>query len=285
MTSSQSVREIVLSHINKQDEHVPIATQADLLGISRASVYYQPVPIDPEDLLLMHKIDEIYTELPYYGIRRMTAELVDQKHVVNHKHVARLMREMGIEAIYPKPNLSKNANQHPVYPYLLRGIVANHPNHIWGTDITYIRMNKGFLYLVAFLDWYSRYVLSWRLSTMLTTDFVVSAAQEALTIGIPEITNGDQGVQFTSQEYLSIWDPEKTKISMDGRGRAMDNIFTERLWRSVKYEEVYLKNYDSVLDAKDGLSRYFTTYNHRRLHQALNYRTPESVYFERRNGS
>lgn len=285
MTSSQSVREIVLSHINKQNEGLPIATQADLLGISRASVYYQPVPIDPEDQQLMHKIDEIYTEMPYYGIRRMTAELVDQRYVVNHKHVARLMREMGIEAIYPKPNLSKNANQHPVYPYLLRNVVASHSNHIWGTDITYIRMKKGFLYLVAFLDWYSRYVLSWRLSTMLTTDFVVAAAKEALTIGIPEITNGDQGVQFTSQEYLNIWDPEKTKISMDGRGRAMDNIFTERLWRSVKYEEVYLKNYDSVLDAKDGLSRYFTTYNHRRLHQALNYRTPESVYFERRNGS
>lgn len=284
MTSSQSVRDIVLSHIDKQGP-IPISTQADLLGISRASVYYRPVPIDPEDLVLMQKIDEIYTELPYYGIRRMTAELVDQYYVVNHKRVARLMREMGLEAIYPKPNLSKNANQHPVYPYLLRNIVASHPNHIWGTDITYIRMKQGFLYLVAFLDWYSRYVLSWRLSTMLTTDFVLEAAKEALTIGIPEITNGDQGVQFTSQEYLNIWDPEKTKISMDGRGRAMDNIFTERLWRSVKYEEVYLKNYDSVLDAKDGLSQYFTTYNHRRLHQALNYRTPAVVYFERRNGS
>lgn len=255
------------------------------MGISRASVYYQPVPVDPEDLVLMQKIDEIYTELPYYGIRRMTAELVGQKHVVNHKRVARIMREMGIEAIYPKPNLSKNANQHPVYPYLLRGVIASHPNHIWGTDITYIRMKQGFLYLVAFLDWYSRYVLSWRLSTLLTSNFVVEAAKEALTIGIPEITNGDQGVQFTSQEYLSLWDPEKTKISMDGRGRAMDNIFTERLWRSVKYEEVYLKNYDSVLDAKDGIGRYFDIYNHRRLHQALNYQTPASVYFERRNGS
>lgn len=284
MTSNQSVRDIVLSHIDKQGP-IPVSTQANLLGISRASVYYQPVPIDPEDLRLMHKIDEIYTELPYYGIRRMTAELVNQRHVVNHKHVARLMREMGIEAIYPKPNLSKNTNQHPVYPYLLRGVTASHPNHIWGTDITYIRMKQGFLYLVAFLDWYSRYVLSWRLSTMLTTDFVLEAAKEALTIGIPEITNGDQGVQFTSNDYLSLWDPEKTQISMDGRGRAMDNIFTERLWRSVKYEEVYLKNYDSVLDAKDGLSRYFDTYNHRRLHQALKYKTPANVYFERRNGS
>lgn len=285
MTTNQSVREIVLSHINKQDEHVPIATQADLLGISRASVYYQPAPIDPEDLRLMHKIDEIYTELPYYGIRRMTAELTNQGYAVNHKHIARLMRKMGIEAIYPKPNLSKNTNQHPVYPYLLKGVVANHPNHIWGTDITYIRMNKGFLYLVAFLDWYSRYILSWRLSTMLTTDFVREAAREALRVGTPDITNSDQGIQFTSQDYLSLWNPDITHISMDGRGRAMDNIFTERLWRSVKYEEVYLKNYDSVLDAKDGIGRYFDIYNYRRLHQALKYRTPADVYFERRNGS
>lgn len=233
----------------------------------------------------MQKIDEIYTELPYYGIRRMTAELVDQKYVVNHKRVQRLMREMGIEAIYPKPNLSKNANQHPVYPYLLRNVVARYPNHIWGTDITYIRMKQGFLYLTAFLDWYSRYVLSWRLSTMLTTDFVLDAAHEALSMGTPEITNSDQGVQFTSQEYLSLWNPQTTQISMDGRGRAMDNIFTERLWRSVKYEEVYLKNYDSVLDAKDGLTRYFDIYNHRRLHQAHNYQTPANIYFKRRNGS
>jgi putative transposase len=233
----------------------------------------------------MQKIDETYTELPYYGIRRMTAELINQGYTVNHKRVARLMRQMGLEAVYPKPNLSKNVHQHPIYPYLLCGVVAGHPNHIWGTDITYIRMKQGFLYLVAFLDWYSRYVLSWRLSTVLTTDFVLAAAGDALTIGIPAITNSDQGVQFTSNEYLSLWNPETTQISMDGRGRAMDNIFTERLWRSVKYEEVYLKNYDSVLDAKDGLTRYFDTYNTRRLHQALNYRTPAEVYFERRNGS
>lgn len=241
--------------------------------------------MDPEDLALTKRIDEIYTEMPYYGVVRMTKQLRDDRYVVGEKRVRRLMRQMGLEAIYPKPNLSSNTVSHPVYPYLLRGVTAHHSDHIWGTDITYIRMRQGFLYLVAFLDWYSRYVVSWRLSTMLTTDFVLAAAHEALGVGIPEITNSDQGVQFTSQEYLSLWDPEKTKISMDGRGRAMDNIFTERLWRSVKYEEVYLKNYDSVLDAKDGLSRYFDTYNHRRLHQALNYRTPADVYFERRNGS
>lgn len=248
-------------------------------------MYYQPVPVDPYDLDIMNRIDKIYTDLPYYGVMKMTAALRHDGLVINEKHVRRLMREMGLEAIYPKPNLSNNANQHPVYPYLLRGVTANHPNHIWGTDITYIRMKQGFLYLVAFLDWYSRYVVSWRLSTMLTTDFVLEAAKEALTVGIPDITNSDQGVQFTSSEYLALWNPEHTQISMDGRGRCMDNIFTERLWRSVKYEEVYLNNYDSVLDAKDGLTRYFDTYNFRRLHQAHNYLTPAEVYFKRRNGS
>lgn len=273
------------SHINKQETDLPIATQAELLGISRSSIYYQPVPANPEDLTITKRIDEIYTEQPYYGVVRMTKQLKADRYDVGVKRVRRLMRHMGLEAVYPKPNLSRNANQHPVYPYLLRGVAARRPNHIWGTDITYIRMNKGFCYLVAFLDWYSRYVLSWRLSTMLTTDFVLAAAHDALTIGIPEITNSDQGVQFTDYKYLSLWNLDTTKISMDGRGRAMDNIFTERLWRSVKYEEVYLKNYDSVLDAKDGLTRYFNIYNTRRLHQALNYRPPADVYFERRNGS
>lgn len=233
----------------------------------------------------MKRIDAIYTELPYYGIRRMTAELNGLHIRVNHKHVARLMREMGIEAIYPKPNLSKNANQHPIYPYLLHNVVARYPNHIWGTDITYIRMREGFVYLVAFMDWYSRYVVSWRLSTMLTTHFVVEAAREALAIATPTIINSDQGVQFTSNDYLSLWNPETTNISMDGRGRCMDNIFTERLWRSVKYEEVYLNNYNSVLDAKDGLTRYFDIYDNRRLHQAHNYKTPADIYYQRRNGS
>lgn len=284
-TTNQTVREIVLSHIDKQYKEIPITVQTDLLGISRASAYYQPAPVDPYDLDIMNRIDKIYTDLPYYGVMRMTEQLRRDGLVINEKHVRRLMREMGLEAIYPKPNLSKNANQHPVYPYLLRNIIASYPNHIWGTDITYIRMRQGFLYLVAFLDWYSRYVVSWRLSTMLTTDFVLQAAHDALAIGTPTIINNDQGVQFTSQDYLSLWNPDTTQISMDGRGRAMDNIFTERLWRSVKYEEVYLNNYDSVLDAKDGLTRYFNIYNTRRLHQAHNYLTPADVYFKRRNGS
>ncbi|MCL4359653.1 IS3 family transposase [Patescibacteria group bacterium] len=228
----------MLSHINKQEHDIPITTQATLLGISRSSVYYQPVPVDPADLDLMNRMDVIYTDFPYYGVIRMTEQLRRDGRVVNEKHVRRLMREMGLEAIYPKPNLSKNANQHPIYPYLLRHVVASYPNHIWGTDITYIRMRQGFLYLVAFLDWYSRYVVAWRLSTMLTTDFVLAAAQDALRVGTPEIVNSDQGVQFTSTDYLSLWNPETTKISMDGRGRCMDNIFTERLWRNVTYDEV-----------------------------------------------
>ena len=225
----------------------------------------------------MNRIDEIYTAHPFFGSRRIAHEIG-----VNRKQIQRLMREMGLEAIYPKPNLSKNANQHPVYPYLLRGITADHPNHIWGTDITYIRMHQGFLYLVAFLDWYSRYVVSWRLSTTLTTDFVLKAASEALTVGTPEITNSDQGVQFTSEEYLSIWNPDTTKISMDGRGRAMDNIFTERLWRSVKYEEGYLKEYTSVFEAKESIETYFHFYNYERGHQSHQYKIPAEIYFERR---
>ncbi len=270
-----SPRDIV-SHINKTNCVLPLGIQAELLGISRYSLYYQPVPVDEETLAVMNLIDELYTKRPFYGSRKIAKDLG-----YNRKRIQRLMREMGIEAIYPKLNLSKNANQHPVYPYLLRGIIANHPNHIWGTDITYVRMRQGFLYLVAFLDWYSRYVLSWKLSTVLTTDFVLEAAKEALAVGIPEITNSDQGVQFTSQDYLSIWDPNKTKISMDGRGRAMDNIFTERLWRSVKYEEVYLKDYATVLEAKENITDYFAFYNYERKHQSNNYKTPAEIYFRK----
>jgi len=270
-----SPKDIVL-HINKTERVLPLGIQAELLGISRYSLYYQPKPVDSETLSIMNRIDELYTKRPFYGSRKIAEELG-----YNRKRIQRLMREMGIEAIYPKPNLSKNANQHPVYPYLLRGVAPHHPNHIWGTDITYIRMRQGFLYLVAFLDWYSRYVLSWRLSTTLTTDFVIEAANEALTVNIPEITNSDQGVQFASQEYLNIWNPETTRISMDGRGRAMDNIFTERLWRSVKYEEVYLKDYATVLEAKKNIADYFTFYNYERKHQSNNYKTPAEIYFRK----
>lgn len=275
------VQELLL-HIDKSGNVPSIKRQTELLGISRNCVYYRPVPIDPFQLLVMHKIDEEYTKRPYYGSRKIAKEIGNQwKMPINRKRIQLLMREMGIEAIYPKPNLSLNSTPHPVYPYLLRGITASYPNHVWGTDITYIRMEKGFLYLTAFMDWYSRFVVAWRLSTMLTNDFVIDAAKEALTVGIPDITNSDQGVQFTSQEYLSLWDLEKTKISMDGRGRAMDNIFTERLWRSVKYDEVYIKNYTTVAEAKEGIGAYLKDYNYGRLHQSLNYQTPAKVYFER----
>lgn len=276
-----TAHDIVLAHIDRHNV-LPITDQADLLGISRSSVYYQPVAPNCEDFILMNEIDRIYTEFPYYGYRKITEQLDRNGYPVNHKRVLRLMKEMGIEAIYPKPNLSKNNQSHPVYPYLLKGLSINAPNQVWGTDITYIRMHQGFVYLVAFMDWYSRYVLSWQLSTTLTADFVVNAAMIALGLADPGIINSDQGVQFTSQDYLDIWDRDTTRISMDGRGRCMDNIFIERLWRSVKYEDIYLHDYNTVLAVKDGLTKYFNTYNNRRLHQALNYHTPAEIYFERR---
>ena len=230
----------------------------------------------------MHKIDEVYTESPFYGVRKITAQLKRDGLLVNHKRVHRLMRVMGLEAIYPKPNLSKNSQPHPVYPYLLKGIVVNRPNQVWGTDITYIRLKQGFVYLTVFMDWFSRFILSWRLSISLGVDFCIEAAVEALTKGVPEVTNQDQGVQFTSQEYLSVWNLETTKISMDGRGRCMDNIFNERFWRSLKYEDVYLKNYETVPETKQGIGEYIDFYNYRRLHESHGYKTPAEIYFERR---
>lgn len=277
-----TVRDIV-SHIDRRETGISIVRQSELLGISRSNIYYRPVPIDPEVLDLMHRIDEIYTEYPFYGSRRMAEELSGQlDRRINRKCTQRLMREMGLEAIYPKPNLSRNDGEDLRYPYLLTGVTAARPNHIWGTDITYIRLKNGFCYLTAFLDWYSRYVLSWRLSITLETGFCIEAANEALTIGIPEITNSDQGVQYTSNKYGDVWKPYDVKMSMDSRGRAMDNIFTERLWRSVKYEEVYLKSYETVWEAREGIGRYFNFYNNRRKHQSLGYKTPAEIYFERR---
>ena len=271
--------------IEPENDDISIRTQCALLQLNR-STFYQRVCKQPEissrDLMLMAEIDRIYTDFPYYGSRRMSKELVRRfGFPVNRKYAKRLMQTMGIEAIYPKPNLSKPAPNHAVYPYLLKGVTANHPNHIWGVDITYIKLKGGFVYLVAFLDWFSRYVLSWELSLTLDISFVVEAAKRALMIGIPEIANSDQGSQFTSQEYISIWTLYNTQISMDGRGRAMDNIFTERLWRTVKYEEVYPREYQSPRDARESLTEYFDKYNNRRLHQSLNYLTPKEVYFRK----
>ena len=271
------------SHIEKpKQQDIPaIKNQAQLLGISKASAYYQPKPVDPFTLLVMNKIDEIYTKRPFYGVRRITEQIRREGQIVNHKRIANLMQAMGLQGLIPKRNLSKNNMSHPVYPYLLRGVKASFPNHIWGTDITYIRMGqKGFLYLVAYLDWFSRFILSWRLSTTLEIEFVIKAAEEALReYGAPEIENSDQGIQYTNEQYIQLFKSYETKISMDGRGRAMDNIFTERLWRTIKYEEVYLKSYETVMEAKQQIGEYINFYNHERFHQSLNNRTPAEIYF------
>ena len=231
----------------------------------------------------MNRIDKLYTDYPFYGSRVMAKNLeLELGFPINRKRIQRLMGDMGLEGVCPKPNFSKNEKPHPVYPYLLKGLKIDRPNQVWGTDITYIRLAQGFLYLVAILDWYSRYVVAWKLSNTLDASFCVEAAQEALTLGTPDISNSDQGVQFTCEDWLNIWLTNEVQISMDGRGRCMDNIMTERLWRSLKYEEVYLKQYSSVFEAREGISRYLNFYNHRRLHSSLNYQTPETVYLERR---
>lgn len=256
-----------------------LATQAELLGLNRSGLYYKPKPPSEEGLALKRAIDEIYTEHPYYGSRRITAALRRQGFVVNRKAVQRHMREMRLEAVYPGPNLSRRSQQHRVYPYLLRGMVITAPNQVWGTDITYIRLARGWLYLVALLDWHSRYVVSWKLSDSLDVQFVLSAVQDGFAKARPEILNSDQGSQFTSPAYIRLVEGAGVRISMDGRGRAIDNVFTERLWRTLKYEEVYLKDYTSPREARESIATYFDFYNNRRLHQSLDYCTPAEVYY------
>lgn len=246
--------------------------------MARSSFYYEPASESEENLQLMRLIDEQYTRRPFYGIPRMTAWLRSQGHVVNHKRVERLMRMMGIQAIYPKPRLSNPSAQHRVYPYLLKDVKVSRVNQVWTTDITYVRMRQGFLYLVAILDWFSRFVLSWQLSNSLDTSFCLAALEEALGKGRPEVFNTDQGSQFTSREFTGRLEAAGISISMDGRGRVFDNIFVERLWRSVKYEEIFLKDYQGVSDAEQGLGSYFEFYNWERLHQSLRYQTPAFVY-------
>jgi putative transposase len=253
-----------------------------LLGLSRSSRYYQPAPERAEDLQLRRLLDEQYTETPFYGIRRMTAWLRSQGYAVNHKRVGRLLRQMGLDAIYPKPRLSQPAADQVIYPSLLRGVSVNRVNQVWSTDITYVRLAAGFVYLVAVIDWFSRYVLSWAVSITLDVAFCVEALDQALRQGQPEIFNTDQGPQFTSQAFTARLKEGGVRISMDGRGRALDNVFVERLWRSVKYEDVYVRDYQSVWDARQHLARYFGFYNEERLHQALGYRTPAAVYREGR---
>lgn len=271
--------------IEPAKENISIVRQCQLLGVNRSSYYYEPVPVDPEDISLMRRIDEIYTQFPYYGAPRITARL-SREYIkpINHKKVERLMRLMGICAIYPKKKTSQPYPWHVRYPYLLNGLDINRPNQVWGTDITFVRAANLWFYLTVILDWFSRYVIAWKLSRSLGIQFCVAVLEEALKIARPEIHNSDQGSQFTSENYLSILKryPE-IKISMDGRGRCFDNIFCERLWRTVKYEEVYLHDYRSYEDAENSLGRYFETYNHERLHQSLNYQTPAEVYFQSKN--
>ena len=265
--------------IDRAHPHLSVARQCDLLGLARSTLYYQAVDAGPEDLALMRLVDEQYTRTPFYGVRRMTEWLRGEGHWVNPKHVRRLLRTMGLEAIYPKPHLSQAAPGHRIYPYLLRGISIARPNQVWSTDITYIRLLHGFVYLVAILDWFSRYVLTWSVSNTLDGGFCVETLRQALSAyGRPEIFNSDQGVQFTASAFTGELESAGVAISMDGRGRALDNVFVERLWRSVKYEEVYLKDYPGAGAAVTSLGRYFTFYNTERPHQALAYRTPQAVY-------
>jgi putative transposase len=257
---------------------ISLRRQCVLLGLARWSLYYQPVRDRAENLQLMRLLDEQYTATPFYGVRRMTAWLRSLGYAVNPKRVRRLLRQMGLEAIYAKPRLSQPAAGHTIYPYLLRGVTVDRINHVWSADITYIRLQSGFVYLVAVIDWFSRYVLSWAISITMDVPFCLEALEQALARGQPEIFNTDQGAQFTSQAFTARLQKGGMQISMDGRGRALDNVFVERLWRSVKYEEVYLRDYHSVWEARQGLAQYFVFYNEERLHQALGYRTPAAVY-------
>lgn len=259
-------------------EGLSVRRQCEILFMNRSSFYYEPVPVSAQDKAVMDKIDEIYTQWPFYGARKISKKLKELGLSVGRRHTGTLMRLMGLEAIFPKRNLSKPHPAHPVYPYLLRGVQITRANQVWSMDITYIRLKKGFVYLAAVIDWKSRYVLSFRLSNTLSPDFCVEALKEALEYGTPEIFNTDQGSQFTSEEFIAVLKKNNIQISMDGRGRAIDNIFVERLWRSVKYENVYLKGYETIPQAEAGLKDYFNFYNTERHHQSLDYKTPWVVY-------
>jgi putative transposase len=256
-----------------------VRRQCDLLAVTRSSLYYTPVEPDAQELALMRQIDELHLKRPFFGSRMLTQTLKKQGRLINRKHVQRLMRLMGLESMAPKPKTSSPAHEHPVYPYLLRELPICRVNQVWAADITYIPMVRGFAYLMAIIDWYSRRVLAWRLSNTLETTFCVEALQEALSrFGGPEIFNTDQGAQFTADSFTRVLRDCGIKISMDGKGRCIDNVFVERLWRSLKYEEVYLNPYDSMHEARQGINRYFNFFNYERPHQALGYQTPGSFY-------
>jgi putative transposase len=265
--------------INFKDPQVSVSRQCRLLNLSRSTVYYQPVEIAPQDLLLMRWIDEQYLKTPFYGSRSMTRHLRRLGYRVNRKHIQRLMRLMGLEAIYPKPKTSRPHPEHKIYPYLLRGLTIDHPNQVWSADITYIPMTRGFMYLVAVMDWYSRKVLAFKLSNTLDTDFCLEAVEGAIRrYGLPEIFNTDQGAQFTSRAFTDLLEQHQIRISMDGRGRVQDNIFIERLWWTTKYQYLYLHSFDNGTALRIGLEGWFRFYNQERPHQTFDILTPDEVY-------
>jgi len=269
-----------LSLIEKSNSAINLTRQAELLDISRSGIYYQPI-IDPREIQIKNTVDEIYTACPFYGSRKIKKELeINHQIKISRGYVQNLMREMGLQAIYPskKLNLSQRNKQHKKYPYLLKNLEIVRINQVWSTDITYVRLKNGFAYLTVIFDWYSRYVISWKLSATLENDFCIQALKEALEIAKPEIHNSDQGVQYTAENYIAVLEEKGIQISMDGRGRCMDNIFTERLWRTVKYENIYLYDYQNIEEARVGLTEYFQFYNHRRIHQSLNYQIPAQIY-------
>ena len=284
LTGSKKNLDLTLEQKRKAVESghkkVPVYRQCELLGLNRSSLYYKTSGETPYNEQLMKLIDKQYIETPFYGIDKMTAWLRRQGHYVNHKRVRRLMRQMGLEAVYPrrKRSLSIPARQHTIYPYLLRDVQITGPDQVWSADITYIRMYRGWLYLMAVMDWFSRYVLSWEVSVTLESEFCISALKRALSIGRPEVFNTDQGSQFTSDDFTEVLLEAGIQVSMDGKGRTFDNIFVERLWRTVKVEEVYLRDYQTVTEAAYNLGRYFDFYNNDRLHQSLGYHSPAEVY-------
>jgi putative transposase len=265
--------------IDSHHKHLSVRRQCLLAGLASASYYYRPIPSSAEDLHYQRLLDEEYTRHPFYGVRKMTIWLQAQNYAVGPKRVRRLLREMGLMAVYPKPNLSLNPLQHRRFPYLLKGVAIVRPNQVWSTDITYIRLPGGFVYLAAVIDWYSRYVLAWELSITLEADFCVAVLERALAQAQPEIFNTDQGVQFTSMQFQAPLLAAQVRLSMDGRGRAFDNIFVERFWRSLKYEDIYIKDYQNVPEVREGLQCYMPFYNQERFHQSLAYRTPHNVHF------
>jgi putative transposase len=265
--------------VNEDDKEYSVRKQCLILGLNRSSWYYESVPLSERDQTLMNLLDEQYTKTPFYGVRNMTLSMRALGFTVGKDYVRTLLRKMGLQAVFPKPNLSKPHPENRIYPYLLRDVEVTRPNQVWCADITYIRLAWGFAYLVAIVDWYSRYVLAWRLSNTLEADFCIEALQEAVAkYGTPEIFNTDQGTHFTSQDFIGVLTSKHISISMDGRGRCLDNIFIERLWRTVKYQNVYLKGYQTIPEARVGLAEYFEFYNKERFHQALDNKTPWQVY-------